>query len=221
MSIEVYSIALDFTAGISEHQLMNELNDATLPCTNVITDDDDCIIYFDSVVIKENVDIIVAAHIPELPTVELTTDVINSNIFSLVSPLDVLYVAERDNLIVVAGMENDVAGIWAPLSGNMTGFDTSSGAFTFQTSGIYLMSLQVSTASVNSLNESIHIKIRGPEDVFIAGNTLPLRITTPTYSRLCYSGMFAAGDAIKYTLEVDSANLTIDAIFSIIKIMSA
>ena len=220
MSVEVYSISIDFPNGINEYQLMTEMNEATLGCTNVITDEDDCLIYFDSVVLKENVDIVVAAHFPQAPSLGVEVTSITSDEYLLSSPLNVLYSAERTNLALTVNIEHDITGVWAPIQGNLTGFDTSTGYYTFPTSGIYFMNLDIETVSTNLLNNAIHIKIRDSQDNIISGESKILRISNTTYARLAHGAFFTAGTSIRYTVEVNSANLTIDAKFSILKFMS-
>lgn len=215
MTSELYSIDIDFTSGVELSQLKTELENALIPVEDVHREDDTIYIFLSEAALRETIDIVVAAHTPMM-----NTTMVPAEEFKLTNCLQNLYHAERLNMNVVKNTQNDIGGLWSQIEGMLMGFDLNTGVFTIPTTGVYQLTLMVSTLNAQN-NTDIHLLMKDSTDVVMSGITNRLSNShSPTYTFLSCHDLYYTGDTMKFSVDVDTNNITVDVVFKVFRILS-
>ncbi len=217
-STEIYSLASDFSGGLDNLQLKTEINnDGTIVpnCPDVTTDDDVVVIHFASALSgaeQTNLDTLVAGYVFAEPESSIQIDeVIITNVLDV--RLDQL------NKSIAFGAERVLDGTWVKTSGDLTGFNLSTGLWTCPSTGIYSYNLSIKIDDVDT-NTWLKIKVKNTSDVILYGNdSLLIGSALNSYKFIKNCKLLESGDTIKFIIECDVANIECDLAIEIVKLL--
>lgn len=215
-----YDISIILSGEIIADQLQVEIdnNVGIVPnCSYIDTNSTDINCWFDSALdigeqtILENLIInFVKSPIP--------VDIFADN-FGLSNPINNITKYTKNGLLITKNTETLIGGGWTHIIGNLTGFDNTTGEFTCNTNGVYFYNILVKTANAKN-NTDIHILCKDASDIVQFGTTNRLsNIVLPTYTFMGNGQMLFVGNKLKFSLEIDTNNISVDLEFKIMRLL--
>lgn len=208
----------DFAA-LNSNQFINEVNDSAIiaQCIEISTSDTICNIHFDSPVDSSEELILDQLIVDHLAHDDLTVYVADT--FQMNNVTNCYQVVTRPLTSLVKNISTDILDQWTPYTGNLSGFDISTGIWTCMRDGLYFHNLILTSIGAH-LNDKVHIKFIDPTGAFRFGMTNIIS-DTHTHAFMGNGGYWQAGTQLQLNLECDTSDMDITLMFKVMMIMGA
>jgi hypothetical protein len=218
MSVEVYSLSVDFPGGLNSGQLLNEIlvDPAITPavCDRVDTDDDQVLIYFDLVLTageKTALDTLVSNYVY---VANLT--ILSEDIFRF-SHIEINSLRMQKIGFITTGATTQTLGNFTTNSGTLGDWDNGTGTFSIAEDGVYSFNCFIGANTANNTK----IKVRffdGAITRYAETGDLNDQCTEYVGGGMSFSYMcqFFVGESVQLQVELAS-NDNLDCYLSILR----
>lgn len=210
MSIEKYSLSIDFPNGLYSEDLRKEIESTLneiypledINCLMINTDDDEVDIYFSTILTtseKSTLDTIIQNYVPIPPE-----NIIIADRFCVNEPLKKMEVYALNSLVIDTNVSYPINFI--KLVGGMNYFNPTTGIFNPTQEGIYLYNISFDAVGSNG-NNLVKLRILDNNQI-IMGHDVSLNQTESVYGFIGNGSYITSSSNIKFSLSTDVLPLT-------------